>query len=405
MVSPGTLRALVSIRDREIDPIEPTVGERGEVTYPDVERHLDGVDGPATAVLESMTDRGVLESTFDAKVYCCPDCDAVGMQYATGCPDCGSVHATVEPATIHEPCGTVLGGAPGTGRGRFDDSDGARPEADDQDAADEADDQNAADEADDQDDESTTESASDTAAPGDRCPTCEESVDSNDVRTDGRYRCHVCDDWFDGPTSRLWCRECRRVKRPVDVREEALYTYELTRRGEAWIDEQLTARENLADALHARGYEATVDATVSVSDGASASAADGPATNGSDAAIVAGSGDRTVPRQTIPVHVHATDDLLDSRLVADVHDRPTGADVDRLVAGARADDATAVLVSTDGSLAPAVADRVQSAGVTVLRSSDEQLSRDYEIAEPAESTSLFDRLRAVFEPRPPSRSP
>lgn len=138
---------------------------------------------------------------------------------------------------------------------------------------------------------------------------------------------------------------------------------------------QLAARQSLADALAARGYDVTVDARVSIDDEAGA------------------------------VHVDATEDLLDDRLIADVHETPDVAGVRRLCRAARGVDAEPVLLSTSGSLPPAADELVRAEAVTVLHAGDRELTREYEVADPAaDPPSLFDRLRAVVDPEPRGRS-
>lgn len=223
MVSPGTLRTVSKLTDGEQNAFEPSIGERGEITYPPVERSLDEQDGRATDFLETMADRGILAAEFEYKVYICPNCALEGMQYSTGCPDCGSVHATREPAAVHPSCGTTFG------RDRSS-VEGNREQADEL-----------------------------------PCPGCEEDVSVDDLEQNLQYRCHDCDGWFESPTHRLWCRDCHRVYPPVDVREEAVYRYPLTDFGTRWITEQVEGRRLLVEAIESRGYETSVDTAVSTS--------------------------------------------------------------------------------------------------------------------------------------------
>ncbi len=214
MVSPGKLRALRELKDGPTDAFEPSVGETGTVTYPAVEAALD--EGDRDEFLETMTDRGLLESDFEYKVYICPHCAVEGMQYSTGCPDCGSVHAIEEPVAVHTACETLI-------------------EAHESDPG-----------------------ADETL----HCPDCEEAVAADEVDHDRQYHCQDCDLWFESPTHRLWCRDCDRVYPPEAVREEPLVRYPLSNTGYRWVTEQLERRQLLAETLEARGYDTTVDTTV-----------------------------------------------------------------------------------------------------------------------------------------------
>lgn len=219
MVSPGTLRVLAELRESDRNVIEPTVAKTGAVTYPFVEQHLDDRDGDPEAFLEAMTDRELLRPAFEYKVYICPDCAGEGMQYSSGCPSCGSVHATREPVIVHATCGGTLESD------SFEDGDDAT------------------------------------------CPGCSEDVTEADLERQRRYRCHDCGSSFDDPTHRLWCRDCDGIYPPAETHEEPLYHYHLTAAGEEWTAAQLEGRRSLADAFDARRYETSVDATITTADG------------------------------------------------------------------------------------------------------------------------------------------
>ncbi|TYT63732.1 TackOD1 domain-containing metal-binding protein [Natrialba swarupiae] len=214
MVSPGKLRAVSELHRDDRDAFEPSIDETGDVTYPAVERHLDERDGTAIDVLEAMADSGVLSSSFEHKVYVCPNCAAEGMQYSTGCPSCSSVHGTWETTVVHPECGEPLEEPP--------DDDAAHADAS-------------------------------------NCPDCDADVARDDLERGQHYRCHDCDSWTDSPVHRLWCRECPRTYPPAEAREQPLNRYYLTSAGERWLADQQDARRSLAQALESRGYETSVD--------------------------------------------------------------------------------------------------------------------------------------------------
>lgn len=334
MVSPGKLRALSELQSEDRDAFDPSIAETGAVTYPSVERHLDERDGAPLDFLESMVDRGVLSSEFQHKVYVCPNCSAEGMQYATGCSNCGSIHATRESTLVHPVCGGALG------------SDGH------------------------DDTEHPTDEADARANPQDTlyCSDCKEEVTLDDLEHDSRYRCHDCDSWADSPTHRLWCRDCRRTYPPEDTREQPLYRYPLTSVGEQWITEQLDGRRSLAATLEARGYETIVDTTVP-----------------------------TASDDERSVHVYANDGLFDDRIVAGVHDSPTPDDVNRLVETAEANDARPIHLLTNGSVDERVAELFDEGDVTVVSAADGDLSSEYGVDEHShEERRLVDRLGSLI---------
>ncbi len=215
MVSPDALRAVVELRDGDSEAFEPSIDLSGQVSYPDLEAHLDGREDDPVAVLERLAARDALDSQFVSKAYVCPDCDTEGMQYVTACPACESIHVIRKEAVVHPSCGSILDVAP--------------EDVDD----------------------------------GVRCPTCEETIERKWLDRQRRHRCHGCDSWIDDPEHRLRCRRCETVYPPDESRELPLYRYPMADAGERWLDRQLEARRSLAEALESRRYETELDVTVS----------------------------------------------------------------------------------------------------------------------------------------------
>lgn len=357
MVSPGKLRALRDLKDGASDAFEPAVSETGTITYPSVECHLEGGEHDRDEFLETMADRGVVASEFEYKVYICPHCSAEGMQYSTGCPDCGSVHAIQESIVVHSACGTRIDDGEGEGEGEL----AATAETVvDGDASD-----------------------SDSEGDGDPyCSDCEEPLSGTSLEHERQYLCHDCSLRFDSPTHRLWCRDCSRVSAPTDVREEPLVRYPLTRDGHQWVTEQLDRRRLLAETFESRGYETSVDTTV-------------PAASGNERGD--GNADETGTER--PVHVYAVDDLLDYRIVAGVHGSPTVDDVNRLVEAAREAEAQPLVLLTDGAVDERVSELFDQADVTVVSGSNGMLSPEYEVRDRAETPSpITDWLESLFSP-------
>ena len=359
MVSPGKLRAVRELQDGAIDAFDPSIDETGDVSYPIVERHLDERDGDLLDFLEAMANRGVLSSEFEYKVYVCPNCVTEGMQYSTGCGACGSVHTTRESTAVHPVCGGTLSADRCTET--VENGKEVREEGTDQEETQEA------------DQEETQEANQEETQEADQeetlyCSNCDEEVLLDDLERDRRYRCQECSSWFDSPTHRLWCRNCLSVYPPEKTRERPLYRYTLTAVGDRWLTEQVEGRRSLVETFEARGYETDVDTTV-------------PTSSGSE----------------LTVHVYAEDDLLDDRLVADVHDSPTPADVRRIVEAARETDARPVVLSTDGSVDERVAELLNENGVTLVSSTHGGLSREYGVRKGTrDDDGLFGWLDSLF---------
>lgn len=227
MVSPGKLRLVVELAEGSRDSYQPTIDDGREVTYPAVEEILAAEDRRPEEALESLTEREILERSFEGKVYTCPECREGQMAYTTACPRCQSLY--VVNTELFE-CG-------GCGRA-------APPEAFENDGGEIV------------------------------CHDCGSAVESTDqlART-SRYRCHDCGEQHETPAHALRCENQTGHRGggfacdPHDAIEHALFRYRLGESGEPWLETQLRARRTIADALADRGYAVEQDATVATDSG------------------------------------------------------------------------------------------------------------------------------------------
>ncbi|PSP74128.1 hypothetical protein BRC86_06905 [Halobacteriales archaeon QS_3_64_16] len=104
MLTPGTLGLLEAMADGPLADLEPTIGDRGTITYPDAEAYLPD-DERASRVLDGLADRGILDREFREKVHRCPECEPTELRYETVCPECGSPETRRETILEHANCG------------------------------------------------------------------------------------------------------------------------------------------------------------------------------------------------------------------------------------------------------------------------------------------------------------
>ncbi len=202
------------------------------------------------------------------------------------------------------------------------------------------------------------------------CPECNQQLDSlEDVERGMRHVCQDCESYFESPEHGLRCRECEDIYVPGDAIERVLCRYALTGEGERWVESQLAARESMVETLEARGFDASADTTIRV-EGAEH-----------------------------PVHVYAEDELLDSRIVAAVHERPTGEDATHLRDVATDVDARAILVTTLGSVGEEVVAVAEGADMRILSAeTDGSLQNDYQVTDsPRPSQSLVQRIASAVK--------
>ncbi len=327
MDSPGTVRLLSALRDGSLDEIRPILDiDTGTVTYPNAAEYLDDNDGGTFEVLELLAERDLLHREFQEKQYICPRCESKGMQYTTVCPSCESPQTIRTDSYRHPDCGY----------------EGIREQFVSENAV--------------------------------VCPNCEAELDSlKRLESNVAHVCEDCDEVFEKPEHRLRCRDCHHVADPLQTIERVLYQYFLSERGAAWVDEQLTARQALAEAFEDRKLRTEIDTTVT------------------DA-----SGDE------VPVHIHARDDLLNDHVIGAIYERPHRNDISALRNLASGAGARATLVTTSGEIVGDDAGTLLTdADLTVLRlATDGTLKREYDVVERTHpSNSFVGRLADIFKPQ------
>ncbi|GKZ15519.1 hypothetical protein [Haladaptatus sp. T7] len=327
MASPGTVRLLAALREGSLDEVRPILDiETGLVTYPDATEYLDDSDGQTFEVLETLAERDLLHREFQEKQYICPRCEAKGMQYTTACPSCESPQTIRTDRYRHPDCGY----------------EGMREQFVGDDAI--------------------------------VCPNCDTELESlKHLEANAAHVCEDCDEVFETPKHRLRCRDCFYVSDPLQTIERVLYRYFLSEGGAHWIDEQLTARQSVAEAFEERQLRTEIDTVVT--DGAG---------------------------EEVPVHVYARDDLLNDRVIAAIHERPDENDIAALTSLAADVGARATLVTTSGEIVGERAGSLLSDDdLTVLRlTNDDALKREYEVvADERGSNSFVGRLADIFKPQ------
>jgi Thaumarchaeal output domain 1 len=327
MASPGTVRLLTALRGGSLDEVRPILDvETGTVTYPDATEYLDDRDGHSFELLETLAERDLLYREFQEKQYICPRCESKGMQYTTACPYCDSPQTVRTDRYRHPDCGY----------------EGLREQFLADDAV--------------------------------VCPNCDAELESlKHLESNAAHVCEECDDVFETPAHRLRCRDCHHVSDPLQTIERILYRYFLSERGAAWVDEQLTARQSLAEAFEERKLHTEIDTVVT--DGAG---------------------------EEVPIHLFARDDLLNDRVIAAVHERPDESAIAALTALASDVDARAALVTTSGEIAgEGASSLLADDGLTVLRlTKSDDLEREYEVVDDERgSNSFVGRLADIFKPQ------
>nr|WP_282594464.1 hypothetical protein [Halomarina salina] len=213
VVSSRTLRLVAELAEESEEAYRPTVVD-GVVVYRSAERILSDDERPHEA-LEALAERGILDRTFDGKVYLCPECESEEMTFTTACPDCGSTHVVEREFIECEGC------------------DRAAPAA-----------------AFERDDSEIV------------CHECNSTMTADSVERSRQYVCEACGEDTELPLNALQCTADEFLSAPTEAIERVLYSYELGANGQEWLEEQLRARRVVAEELASRGYNVEEEATV-----------------------------------------------------------------------------------------------------------------------------------------------
>ena len=204
------------------------------------------------------------------------------------------------------------------------------------------------------------------------CPGCEATVDDSgeNIEHGVRHVCQECDSYFEQPEHGLRCRECTDIYVPSEGKERVLCRYSLTDSGQRWVETQLSARESVVELLTDRGFDASANTTVQ--------------------------GDSGTDH---PVHVYGEDELLDSRIVVAIHERPDREDAAELRDVAADLDARPMMVTTLGSVATSVASLADRDDLRILSAqTDGTLEHDYEVTDdPRTTQSLVQRIASAVK--------
>lgn len=201
-----------------------------------------------------------------------------------------------------------------------------------------------------------------------QCPDCEKEVDSSNINIIQKQLCENCNESFDHPSHRLWCLDCLYLCEPEEATEQTLYEYKLTEKGENWHEAQVGTRKLLANEFDTRGFDVTLDTDMQSDE-------DG----------------------LYKVHIHATDELLNQRIVADIHSVVDSEKIKHISTVAEVFHAQPLLLATDESISDDMLQIANQHGVTMLWVDQSGSIRRYESLDNEYSSSgnIIDRLSSA----------
>ena len=213
---------MLASRLADIKPQLDFTTELGFV-YPVVEQTA-GVKGKeAVAIVEALTDRGILRRSFFDRLLRCPRCQSINLRPSTHCPKCGSGDTVRGRILEHFACNYVGVEDEFTVKGKY------------------------------------------------ICPRCKlelRTVGTDYVSRGVLRKCRDCSEIFSAPMLKWRCLKCSSLADEDKVQEVNIYTYTLDEGQRNWLEFELQPKLRFLEFLRHYGYKVTEDARVKGRSGA-----------------------------------------------------------------------------------------------------------------------------------------
>jgi len=191
--------------------------------YPVVEQTIQVKGKEAVAILESLSDKGILKRSFFDKLLRCPRCQSINLRPSIRCPQCGSGHIVRGRVLEHLACRYVGVEDEFRAGGRY------------------------------------------------VCPRCKMELRTMgaDYQSRGVLRkCRDCGEVFNVPLTNWVCLKCSSISDDDKVDEVSIYSYSLDETKRNWIEFDLQPKAQLLEFLRQHGYKVTENARVNGRSGA-----------------------------------------------------------------------------------------------------------------------------------------
>jgi hypothetical protein len=191
--------------------------------YPIVEQTVKVKGQEAVAIVESLTDKGILKKSFFDRLLRCPRCQSMNLRPSTYCPKCSSGHIVRGRILEHLACRYVGVEDEFTAGGRY------------------------------------------------VCPKCKLELRTMgvDYQSQGVLRkCRDCGEIFNVPLIKWRCLKCSSLVGEDEVGEVNVYSYRLDETKRNWLEFELQPKVKFLEFLRQYGYEVTENARVQGRSGA-----------------------------------------------------------------------------------------------------------------------------------------
>ena len=191
--------------------------------YPLVEQKLKVKSKEAVAIMESLSDKGILKRNFFDRLLRCPRCQSINLRPSTHCSKCGSGNIVRGRILEHSACGYVGVEDEFTIKGRY------------------------------------------------VCPRCKMELRTMGVDYQSRgvlRKCRDCGEVFNVPLIKWRCLKCSSLVDEDKIDELNVYSYSIDETKKNWLEFELQPKAKFLEFLRQHGYEVTENARVKGRSGA-----------------------------------------------------------------------------------------------------------------------------------------
>jgi len=191
--------------------------------YPLAEQTLKVKSKEAVAIMESLSDKGILKRNFFDRLLRCPRCQSINLRPSTHCPKCNSGNIARGRILEHSACGYVGVEDEFAIKGKY------------------------------------------------VCPRCKMELRTMGVDYQSRgvlRKCRECGEVFNVPLIKWRCLKCSALVDEDKVDEVNIYSYSLDETKRNWLEFELQPKAKFLEFLRQHGYEVTEDAKVKGRSGA-----------------------------------------------------------------------------------------------------------------------------------------
>jgi len=214
--------AMLSARVAEIKPQLDFTTELGFL-YPLVEQTARVKGKESVAIVESLTDRGILRRSFFDRLLHCPRCQSINLRPSTHCPKCGSGDIARGRILEHLACQYVGVEEEFTTRGKY------------------------------------------------ICPRCKlelRTVGADYLSRGVLRKCRDCGEIFTAPLVKWRCLKCSSLSTEDEIIEVNIYAYTLDEGKRNWLEFEIQPKVRFIEFLIHHGYKVTENARVKGRSGA-----------------------------------------------------------------------------------------------------------------------------------------